>query len=344
MKTKNEETFDLAAFGCLLKRKWYWFIISFVICTIAFAVLYLTTPKTYKIETFLQLRPEEDAVLMPGTGFVQTTSQDMEAGDEKAVIISWDVINKAIAEQNLNVVYLKKHFLRWEEKSSSQSDLHATWTKEALANLRFPLNIAVSVKDDAVLIQTKCGWEKAKYTIASLAEPWTSPEGFTISARKELKPGDQYRVIISSVGFAANRFYEDFRTDYPKRSKHIVEIFATTKYPNNTIAIICKQIEVYNRVTIARRQELAKQAVTAIESRIAETPNSELKLLLMQRREEKIMAAESTVLPAVIISSPHVTLETIYPSLEILAIFAFVLGIGLPLIVLYFLFVLRSQK
>ena len=344
METNNKETLDLAAFGCFLKRNWYWFIISLVLCTSAFAAYYLTAQKTSQIEMAVQLRTEEDAVLMPGTGFVQTTSQEIEAGDEKAVIISWDVISKAIRENDLNVVYLEKRSLRWEEKGAWQTDVRATWTKEAFADLIFPFIITVFVQDDAVRIQTKCGRKKAKYTIASLEEPWTSPEGFTVAARKELEPGDQYRAIIYPIGGAVSRYYEDFRTEYPKRSKRILELFATTKYPNNTMAIMRKQLDVYNRVTLDDRKELAKQAVAAIESRITETPNSELKLLLMQRREEKIMAAESTVLPAVIISSPHVTSESVHPGLEILAIFAFVLGIGLPFIVLYLLFVSRPQK
>ena len=99
-----------------------------------------------------------------------------------------------------------------------------------------------------------------------------------------------------------------------------------------------------NRVTLEGRKDLAKQAVAALDSRIAETTNSELKLLLMQRREEKIMAAESTVQPAVIISNPHVYSESVAPSLESLAIIALLLGIGLPLLVLYVLFVIRTQK
>ena len=344
MATNNKETLDLAALGRFLKRNWYWFVISLFVCSAAAVAYYLTAPRTYQIAMAIQLRAEEDAVWNPGTGLMQTTTQELEAGDEKAVVISWDVIRRAIGKDELNVLYFKKRPLRWEEKSVSQSDLQAIWCKGALDSLIHAYKITVSVEEDAVLIQTKCGRKKAQYTIASLAEPWTSPEGITVEARKELKPGDKYRVIVTSLGLATARYDGDFKTEYPKRSKHILDLYATTKYPNNTMAIMRNQIAEYNRVTLEGRKDLAKQAVAALDSRIAETTNSELKLLLMQRREEKIMAAESTVQPAVIISNPHVYSESVAPSLESLAIMALLLGIGLPLLVLYVLFVIRTQK
>lgn len=344
METKNRETLDVTAMARFFKQNWYWFVITTAFFVVAFGFYYASKQKTYTIEMAIQLHSEEESILLPASGLVSTANKPTEAGDEKAVIISWDVIKQAIDEGKLNALYLKKRNLRWMEQNADWSELQATWTDDAMAELYEPLKITFDVKKDNILIRTQCGRAKAKYTINSLAEPWTSPDGFTIAARKELKPGNKYQVVILPTGFLIGRYDSDFKTDYPRRSKQIVELSATTKYPYNTIAIMRKQIEVYNRVTFAQRQALNKQTIAALDKRIDETTNSQLKLMLMQRREDKILALDAAPQPATIISSPHTTDEAVSPSLKILAMMALILGMGIPFATMYIIFVIRSHR
>lgn len=344
METKDNQTLDLAALGRFMKRNWYWFIISTLLIAVLAGLFYATRPKTYSIEMTVRLYTEEESVLVPTAAVIPTANRPTDAGDEKAMIISWDVIRDAINETKLNAVYFKKQNLRWIEQSANSSAIQASWTNEAISQLYAPFTITVDIKDDQIFIKTQTGHKKASYTINSLENPWTSPEGFTISARQELKAGNQYRVMLFTVGSRTGWYYSDFKTDYPRRSKQAVELKATTKYPNNTIAIMRKQIEVYNRVTLAQRKALTQQTIDALDKRIDETTNTQLKLILMQRREDKILSLDATPQPATIISSPHVMSEAVSPSLQLIILLTLCLGLGLPFVVLYIIFVIRSQK
>lgn len=354
MDNSNKEMLDVKALFHYLLHNWYWFLIALVIFGCAAGCFYSSRPKVCTVAMTVQISPEEESVLLPGTGVLQTSNKAVNIGDEQAVFVSQDVLQKAIKEAKLNVTFYKKYHLRWLEECKDWSDLVVTWPEEAVANIYQPLRINVSVDKNAVEIKTKLGHKSSTHKVNSLAEPWTSPEGITIAARRELQAGSSYRLIFVPTNIEAN-YFNEVKIDYPRKSNTIIELTTTTQRPNKTMAIMANEVKVYNRITLAKRQETARQTIARIDERLAELTAQKSKaqnketvdqliLLLMQRREDKVMALETSTPPAVIVSAPHITSETISPSLAMLAFAALILGLGLPFLVLYVLFVTREQK
>lgn len=354
MENYNNDSFDLNSLWRYLVRNWYWFLISFVLVACLGICYRATLPKKYIVEMAVQFQTPGESVLVPGTRVLQTANNVIEVGDEKSHIISRDVIEQAVKELKLNAVYKKKQHLRWVEQGCSWSDLTVTYPDKFISNLYEPLKVKVHVGEKGVTVKIKKRYKSESYKVNSLAEPWTSPEGITLGARKELKVGSSYLVTILPTFDVVSSYYTSIKTNYPHRSKTVFEVTLNTTNCYQMMELMNKELEVYNRIALANRQADAEQALVAIDERLAELGNQkpkaqnkemidQLTLLMLQRREDKAIIARNTQEPASFVAKPRITSETISLSWSKLVFLVLSLGLGIPAGVFLFIFITSGK-
>ena len=130
MDNSNKEMLDVKALFHYLLHNWYWFLIALVIFGCAAGCFYASRPKVCTVAMTVQISPEEESVLLPGTGVLQTSNKAVNIGDEQAVFVSQDVLQKAINEAKLNVTFYKKYHLRWLEEWLGKNRPHCIETPQ----------------------------------------------------------------------------------------------------------------------------------------------------------------------------------------------------------------------
>ncbi|MFR9166938.1 MAG: GumC family protein [Dysgonomonas sp.] len=138
--------------------------------------------------------------------------------------------------------------------------------------------------------------------------------------------------------------------DNPSRKKILAEVDNTkmaisTSLKNTKQAyILTKQdIEKQIRVTQSRIQSVPQQERGLLEKVRQQQIKESLFLFLMQKREETNISIASSAEKARVITSPRETLDAVSPKSKIILLAVFILGIALPIILIYLIKLFKTK-
>ena len=352
MENELKQTFDLQGLFKQVARNWYWFVASLIVCCALGMIHYMSTPIVYRLEARIQVRPGEETTFLPGAGVIQAANlnRSIEIADEKALISSLDIFEQAVEELGLQVSYATKDLLRWTEVPRRRSALVVVGDPEVFNRNHQVINIYITPRKDDVVIKIKGKHHSAeRYVVANLDEPFMTDYGFAIQARKELTE-KQYRIRVTSTHTSTIIFSSRAKCVIPPKTRTILDLKLETDRPADGCELLEKQIEIYNRLIVESRQQLATNATEYIDERletIAEVKKGagrasvqekevldQLGLFLSQKREEKALTLKSPSMPAVEVIKPHLCSDIASPHVSIIMILSFVLGLAIPFIVI----------
>lgn len=348
------ETFDLKSLFRYFVRNWYWFVISFVLFACALFYYRAAKPQLIKVETIVHIRPMDEFVITQGSGLVPTTNKTVDIAEERAALMSRDVTLEAINELKLNVSYQKREGLQWVEQDRFNSDLEVTYPEGFLTDSMKTIVLHVLALDNSIEINCKQSSKECRTTVPSLSEPVVLKNGLTVKALQALNSGDRYQVTIAPSKEVLKRYDNKIKTEYPYRSKAMVVISMQTVRPYEAVEVFTKQVEIYNRIMVDMRQQAAREAIEAIDTHIAElnqqrpaAKNKEvidqLIWALTQKREEKALLIDATSNPAVVVTQAHQFPKVVSPSVIVTIMLIIIFGIGLPLSILFLIFVISGK-
>lgn len=361
MENELKQTFDLQSLFKQVAKNWYWFLISLALCCALGMIYFLSAPVVYNVEARIQVRPGEETTFMPGAGVIQAASlnRSIEIGDEKALISSRDIFASAIEELGIQAAYATKKALRWTEVSRRSSDVVVVCEPADYNRISGIITVYVKPRKNDVVVKIKRKHHPAeRFVVANLDEPFMTDYGFAIQARKELK-AKNYRIQVTSTNLATILFSSKAKCVIPPKTRTILDLKLETKRPSDGCELLAKQIEIYNRLTVDNRQQLATNVTEFIDERletIADVKKSsgrasvqdkevldQLGLFLSQKREEKALTLRAPAMPAIEVIKPHVCSDVVSPRLTIILIFCVFLGIAIPFIVIISIVMLSGK-
>lgn len=213
----NEEIDLINYLKVLLKRKWF-FLLVFLFIVIVVAVISWSTPKTYKIDTSLEIGKIAEEVLEPHLQAVEKINSGIYGGPSKMKVSSPDYTNiikietlsedpqKAVKDlENMNDLILTEH--------NNKINLQKNLLDKAIGTLQEKINFFIAKKQESEHLQLEINNLQMQKEILQPTKVIKEP---TIS-EKPIRPKIFLNIVIAAVfGFFIGIFLVFFKEWWDK--------------------------------------------------------------------------------------------------------------------------------
>jgi capsular exopolysaccharide synthesis family protein len=270
----NNDTIDIRELIFKYLRKWYWFVLSVLICLfVAYIYIKITTPK-YQVESTLLLRNNEKSSfdlseLALFTGGSITGSGEVE--DETLILSSRAIIGQVIHYLDLKNEYWQKEGMRYIEMYKTSPILLET-SEFFNDSILFPIKIEIekSSKGYNVSIKSKTD-PRTKYkkelSLTSLDEPIETPFG----ELKFVQIGDfedDIKILIYPVKNIIERYQSEVSIGPVNKNSKVIALTLTTPTPKKGQDFLNYLVEVYNMDVINDKNMIAYNTAEFIDERL----------------------------------------------------------------------------
>lgn len=271
MANQNEEI-DLKIILHRFLKKWYWFVISLIICSGLGALYYNATNPVYTVSSKIMLRldddnmlrmPQMDMLLMMG-GF----NTQRQVVNELEIIKSQTIMQQSIIDLGLQTEYRKRKGLRWIGQYP-KGDLQIIYPDCFTDTLRHQIVFNVSVKSSGYKLEIKYGKKcKNVYNLTSLEQPINTFIGnISFKILKQTEKGDKYRITVSPLIYISD-FYRDKTSIDVLNHSNVISISTDTDIPARAVNIINNIISLYNDDAVKDRAIVADNTRNFIDDRL----------------------------------------------------------------------------
>lgn len=278
-KKKNSDFIDLSGLIHQYTKKWYYFVISVVVCgALALTYALLTLPN-YAVKANVLISQEKDAMGMAtgengGMGALSMLFGTNGNVDDEIFIVSSHSLYRDVARDlGINISYLiHKNFLT-KEIAYPEHPLEVTPAAGMLDTLETSISFKVSVNEKG---QANIKAKIKRNTVAkakNVALPYTlnTPLGdFTFAKTTTYPEGEDLDATITVRGYdsAAEVLDEDVSTEIASKRSNVISLGINTTNTKYGKAILNEIIEKYNARGVKEKREQNQQTARFIEDRI----------------------------------------------------------------------------
>lgn len=366
----NPNSFSVRELFLRYRSKWYWFAISVVIC-FGIATLYLCVAnKKYKVEATILLRQNYSGPALLDKSLIDlgmgVTNKDVE--DEIQLLSSQTIIRKVILDLNIQTEYFQKEGWRYVE-------LYPTIPVQLLVPAQFNDTakyravFKIDRSEKGYTVRFKYDAISREYQLASLSEPVRTPVGeFRFKQIQPLKGGTTYKTVSYPTRYLIENYCKDIKVSAVLKRSNAISISAHSACVKKGQAFLNKLIEQYNKHEADDKNALAKVTASFIDERLKliggelQNVEAELKkdknnvdllrqqkvkqtlyLFVLQKREENELSMATAIPNSKSIDNAYVSIDPVSPKVLLVLLLAFVLSIGIPILILYIMDALNDK-
>jgi capsular exopolysaccharide synthesis family protein len=366
----NPNSFSVRDLFFKYRSKWYWFVISTVIC-FSLVTLYLcVASKKYKVEATILLRQDYSGPALLDKSLIDlgmgVTNKDVE--DEMQVLSSQTIIRNVILDLNIQTEYFQKEGWRYVElypaipvKLLVPAQFNDTAKYRTIFKIdRSEKGYTVRFNYDAI---------SGEYQLASLSEPVRTPVGeFRFKQILPLKSTATYKIVSYPIRNLIEDYCEDIKVSAVLKRSNAISISTNSACIKKGQAFLNKLIELYNKHEVDDKNELAKVTASFIDERLKlisgelQKVETELKnnktnvdllrkqevkqklyLFVLQKREENELSMATAIPTSKSIDNAFVSVEPVSPKTLLVLLLAFVVSLGIPILIFYIMDALNDK-
>ncbi len=259
-------------------KRWYWFLISVIICGACAYVYVKKHPRESMIRSsILVVQDEGTANILDGLGGL--FGADPYVQDEIFVITSHSVLKTVAQMTGANKThYVKTGFLsRNFEYPDFPVDVYADPqvidTLQATLDFKVVVDKAGNKADVVVKAKGKKLGDLENLTLPATIN--TIYGKFVVAKTEHYKPGKELTTWVSITGYdsAGEDLTEDLMTEIASKKSNVIELAIKTTNPEYGCAILNTTMQVYNNRGIEEKNQRAEKTAAFIAERLALVAN-----------------------------------------------------------------------
>jgi len=268
----NNEVLNLREILLKYLCKWYWFLISVVLC-FGIAFYYLkTTNVQYQVQTTILLRKDAsnsgllDMSALEGLGLSSSSSKEVE--DEIQVLTSKSIMRNVIESLGIETEYFVYTGLIYEEM----------YPKIPM-KLIVPFSFNDSIINQVVLeleltgngyeVKFTSGYSSGSYLLPDLDKPFKTPAGvLKIQLMSPLEKGVKYKIISYPLRNLTERYCAAVKVGSVNKKSNAITISVASENSRKAEVVLNKLTELYNQDAIIDKNMIASNTADFIEDRL----------------------------------------------------------------------------
>jgi len=245
-------------------HRWWWFIISLVVCTLVAGVYYWKKAPKFSVEAVLMLRQtdrnsnQDEMLQMMGFGGSKIV------GDEVKVLSSRDLIGRVADSLDLYVTCRKKGDRYWEDQFPTQEV-----KVEMLTTVVEGFEMTLGVQQNSYKIKIKKGFQSERLTLTDLSAPIHTIAGDMLLQVNDTLHHGNYRIMVKNRTVAIEELTKQIKVNRLSRESNVITISTVTTCPARSIATINMLLDLYNQSAATDKNRLAIQTQQFLINRIA---------------------------------------------------------------------------
>lgn len=366
----NPNSFSVRELFFKYRSKWYWFAISAVICFGMVTSYLCVANKKYKVEATILLRQDNSGPALLDKSLIDlgmgVTNKDVE--DEMQVLSSQTIIRKVILDLNIQTEYFQKEGWRYVE-------LYPVIPVQLLVPTQFNDTakyraiFKIDCSEKGYTVRFKYDDISRDYQLASLSEPVRTPVGeFKFKQISSLKSANTYKIVSYPIRNLIENYCEDIKVSAVLKRSNAISVSTNSTCVKKSQAFLDKLVKLYNQYDVDDKNELAKVTAHLIDERLKlisgelQKVETELKnnktnvdllrqqevkqklyLFVLQKREENELSMATAIPTSKSIDNAFVSVEPVSPKTLLILLLAFVLSLGVPILIFYIMDALNDK-
>lgn len=267
----NSEFISLNSWIKTVRAKWYWVLISVVVCCAIGALSLLLIRPIYQVKANIMLSEQSPMSKFIsaglGAGISNFFGGNASTEDEIRILTSHTILESVVEELDLNVAYYKRLAPKNYQRLTDESPLKLVIDENTIntdtlgAILKFKVKVNASKKASVSVTAGKTIFSGSNLTLpAKIATDYGT---FVLESTPELNPetAGTYRVTVTSPSIAAEELREDLKVDVAGKSSKIITLVMYTDNEQLSIDILNTLIKKYNQ---SSRTDLDNQNSTTV--------------------------------------------------------------------------------
>lgn len=270
--SKSIENFNINQFVFKYLKKWWWFVISVVLC-LSIAYLYLKiTNVQFQVQTTILLRPNQgssgllDMSMLEGMGLPSGTSKEVE--DEIQVLSSKSIMLKVIRNLGLQTEYFTKNGLRYEE-------LYPTSPVKLLLPASFndttknQLVLKIKRNENGFKIDFKSGEINETYLLPDLKNPFKTPLGLIkLQQISALKENQVIKINTYPYRNLTETYCSNIKITSVNKKSSAINVSTVSAHPRKAQDALNELINLYNQDAIIDKNMIASNTADFVQERL----------------------------------------------------------------------------
>lgn len=282
----NSDFIDYSGLFKQIRQKWYWFLISMVVCGgIGWLSTFLIRPK-YEVKANIMLTEQTPMSKFISAGLGGSISDffggNASTEDEMRIMTSHKVLESVVNELDLNIAYFRrlapKNYQRLTEESPFKLvPDDATINLDTLrSTLKFQISVAPNKTVSLSVTTPKCDlFSGSGLTLP--AKITTDYGNFILEGTPKLtaKNAGRYRITVESPSVAAEDLRDELHVDVAGKNSKIIVMQMITDNEQLSIDILNDLIKKYNQHSRSDQDKKNSTTVNFINTRL-ETVHDQL--------------------------------------------------------------------
>jgi len=268
----NNEVFNLREILLKYLSRWYWFLISVVLC-FGIAFFYLKTTNTqYQVQTTILLRKDAstsgllDMSSLEGMGISSSSSKEVE--DEIQVLTSKSIMRNVIESLGIETEYFVQAGLRYEELYP-KIPMKLIVPFSFYDSIKNPVQLELERTDQGYEIDFSSANISEKYVVTDLNKSLKTPAGILkIQLNVPLNKGIKYRIISYPLRSLTERYCTSVKVGSVNKKSNAIAISVISENPKKAEVVLNKLTELYNQDAIIDKNMIASNTADFIEDRL----------------------------------------------------------------------------
>lgn len=271
MAQENQEI-DIRAWVLRILKNWYWFVLSCLLMSGLGVLYYYSTTFKFRVDASIKIRTQEEK------SFLQREMMDMvgmgsgkNVEDEIEMLTSRDILFQVINDLDLQTEYRKKKDLRWVGQYPSR-DFTVVYPPTYLDTLSKSVRIQLKVRENDYLVKVKYGrWDRSRHKVTDLTQPIHTCAGtisFEQNPKALIENGNKYKMLTLPRLPLTSIYKNTIEAQTVEKESNIISISMTTDIPARALAVITRDIELYNMDAVVDKNIMASNTAHFIEERL----------------------------------------------------------------------------
>lgn len=263
---------DVRAWVLRILRNWYWFLLSCLLMSGLGVLYYFSTTYKFRVDASIKIRTQEEK------SFLQREMMDMvgmgsgkNVEDEIEMLTSRDILFQVINDLDLQTEYRKKKDLRWIGQYPGR-DITVVYPPTYLDTLSRSVKIQLNVRDHDYVVKVKYGrWDRSRHKVTDLTQPINTCAGticFEPNPKAVIEKGNKYKMLTLPRLPLTSIYKNTIEAQTVEKESNIISISMTTDIPARALAVIARDIELYNMDAVVDKNIMASNTAHFIEERL----------------------------------------------------------------------------
>jgi capsular exopolysaccharide synthesis family protein len=269
--TPNSEIIDLREILFKYLRKWYWFVISVVVC-FCVAYLYLkATNEQYEVQSTILLRKDAnsggllDMSMLEGFGM---SGSSKEVEDEIQVLSSKSIMTNVINTLGIETEYYLKSGLRYVELYPT-TPIRLIVPDSFNDTVKQAVELKLKRTKKGYQVKLKIGKQKESYQIPDLNTTFDTPVGvLKFQQISQIKVGESFKVVTYPIRQLTEMYCSSVSVSAVNKKSNAIKVSTVSPSIKKSETIINKLIELYNLDAVIDKNMIASNTAVFVDERL----------------------------------------------------------------------------